>query len=71
MIFKSLDYNPIAGAQPGQQIIQRRLIGAAQLVHDSEASSPRQYDLPGTGITMTVTVGTGLVHVHCMMGMFD
>ncbi|EGE56498.1 transcriptional regulator, LysR family protein [Rhizobium etli CNPAF512] len=67
----ALDQHEIAGGETGEDLLERGLRRAAQLVHDGVTGAGDDRDLMCAGLAMAVTVGADLVDIEIMMGMLD
>ena len=69
--FVAFDQHQIDRREPRQMRLQRRLIGPAQLMHQSETRARGQKHLPRTRDAVAVAVFAGVVHVKRVMRVLD
>src|SRR5688572_9563489 len=70
-VLVALHQQQVAGGDVLHLLLERRLRGAAQLVHQHPAPRGRDQDLARAGLAMAVGVLSFLVDVESMVGMLD
>jgi hypothetical protein len=67
----SLRQDQVAGVEPGEERLQRRLLRAPQFRHQRPAERRGDEDLPRPGLAVAVAVAAGMVDLGRVVGVLD